>query len=74
MWRQNWDIVAAFLLVATQWRLIALANGGTYWLGLDYSAVKIGHDGAGISLTPPQWRGLRTMEAAARDALNGVRG
>ncbi len=74
MWRENWDIVIAFLSVASQWQVVPLASGATYWLGLNYSSVEIGLNRAAISLTPAQWGGLRTMETAARDALNGVQG
>lgn len=74
MWRENWDIVIAFLSVASQWQVLPLASGATYWLGLNYSSVEIGLSKAEIKLTPAQWRGLRIMETAARDALNGVQG
>jgi len=74
VWRENWDIVIAFLSVASQWTVIPLASGATYWLGLDYKGVDVGLGRAEIELTPAQWRGLRTMETAARDALNGVQG
>ncbi len=74
MWRQNWDIVIAFLSVSSQWRVVPLASGATYWQGLDYPAVEIGLKRAGLDLSPVQWRGLQSMEAEARNALNGVRG
>lgn len=75
MWRQNWDIALAFFTVSTQWRAIARGLDGTiYWMGLDYSAVRAGLDEAGITRTPRLWAGIQTMERAARDALNGVKG
>lgn len=74
VWRQNWEIVIAFLSVSSQWRVVPLASGATYWLGLDYVAARAGLDAEEMSLGPAQWRGLRTMEGAARDALNGVSG
>lgn len=48
--------------------------GAVYWMGLDYSAAKAGLELSGIEVTPALWAGLRTMERAARDALNGIRG
>lgn len=69
-------MVHAFLIVSTQWRSLAIGGGmapaQVYWSGLDYAAVAAGLAGAGIAATPALWSGLRTMEAAARDALNGV--
>jgi hypothetical protein len=41
------------------------------WIGLDYAAVKAGADMAGSQIAPDDFAGLRIMEAAARDALNG---
>ena len=74
VWRQNWDIVLAFLSVSTQWRVSALASGSVYWVGLDYAGATAGLGAAGVAVTPQLWAGVRTMERAARDALNGVRG
>jgi len=76
VWADNWDTVLAFLAVATQWRIAA--NGGGlepvrhYWIGLDYAGVAAGLAGHGIAGTPDLWAGLRVMEAAARNALNGI--
>jgi hypothetical protein len=43
----------------------------TYWIGLDYAAAAAGLAGAGIETTPEIWSGLRVMESAARNVLNG---
>lgn len=43
-----------------------------YWLGLDYGAVAAAWAGDGIAQTPALWSDLRVMEAAARNALNGI--
>ena len=67
-------MVEAFQAICTQWRAITLGMGGSvYWQGLDYAGVAAGLAGAGIAAAPPIWAGLRVMEAAARNALNGVR-
>ncbi|RIA44042.1 uncharacterized protein DUF1799 [Hephaestia caeni] len=74
IWPENWPVVEAFLSIDTQWRTVPLASGAVYWAGLDYTAVAAGLNFAGRTLTPAQWSGLQLMEAAARGALNGVRG
>lgn len=76
VWPENWATVEAFLLVSTQWRVVqqggGMAPGHTYWIGLDYAGVAVGLSGHGIDATPEIWRGLRVMEAAARNTLNGA--
>jgi hypothetical protein len=71
VWRVNMPVVDAFLEVASQWRTAALADGRVLWLGLDYTAVRAGLEGAGIALTSTQWRGLGVIERAAASVLNG---
>lgn len=76
VWPDNWATVEAFLFVSTQWRVVhqggGMAPGHTYWIGLDYAGVAAGLVGAGIEAGDDVWRGLRVMEAAARNTLNGV--
>ena len=50
-----------------------LEGGQVYWHGLDYAGGAGGLGGAGIEATPEMWAGLRIMERAARDVLNGIR-
>lgn len=77
VWPENVAIVAAFLTVASQWRTTAIGGGmepmRMLWIGLDYAGAKVGIEAAGMTITPELWNGLQVMEAAARDALNGVR-
>lgn len=74
VWLVNQAVVEAFLAVCTQWRAIARGmDGQVYWQGLDYAGVAAGLAGAGITQTPELWAGLRVMEAAARNQLNGIR-
>lgn len=74
IWPDNAAIVAAFLAVATQWRLApvggGLAPGRLIAVGLDYAGVRAGLAAAGIALSPAQWRGLQVMEDEALRALN----
>lgn len=74
VWPDNVAAVAAFLAVGTQWRTgIAMADGriGPLWIGLDYAGCLSALDALGVTVTPALWRGLATMELAARAALNG---
>ena len=73
VWAENWGTLSAFLAFQTQWRAIARGmEGQVYWQGLDYAGVEAGLRGSGIDATPDIWAGLRVMEAAARNALNGI--
>lgn len=74
VWTDNWPVIEAFQAVCTQWQAIALGmEGKVYWLGLNYAGVAAGLAGAGIAATPEIWAGIRVMEAAARNTLNGLR-
>lgn len=67
-----WDIVMAWRVIATQWRVAALGGmgGGGVWLGLDYAGTAAGLAGMEIPASPDLWWGLRVMEAAAKEELN----
>jgi Phage related hypothetical protein (DUF1799) len=67
--------VTAFLAAASQWRTGVRADRSgirTLWIGLDYAGVRAGLEALRLDVTPDLWAGLTVMEAAARDALNGV--
>lgn len=74
VWASNWPVVEAFLAVSSQWRVTSIGGGMApvlpVYVGLDYSAARVGLDAAGIEVTPVLWSGLRVMEAAACAALN----
>lgn len=73
VWPENVAVVEAFLAVATQWRTAPRPAGfgsGAYWVGLDYSAVRVGLEASGIVITPRLWGRLMIMEDAAVAALN----
>lgn len=74
---ENWDALEAFLFVSTQWRCIVLGGGmvggQVIYQGFDYAAVAAALTGAGFAATRALWDDLRVMEAAARDALNGIK-
>lgn len=76
LWPHNAETVAAFLACQTQWRVVALsgafAPARLLFVGLDYTAARAGIEAAGLALTPEIFAGLQVMEAAAREALNGV--
>lgn len=76
VWPDNWEALVAFIAVSTQWRTASIsgrAGSQLYWQGLDYTAAQAGLAGADIAVNPDLWRGLQVMEAAARNALNGIR-
>jgi hypothetical protein len=76
VWAENWATLEAFLFVSTQWSVVhqtaGMAPGRTTYIGLNYACVAAGLSGAGIEASPDIWRGLRVMEAAARNTLNGI--
>ncbi|MBN8955731.1 MAG: DUF1799 domain-containing protein [Rhizobiales bacterium] len=75
MWPDNVEIVDAFLVVSSQFRFASIGGGlipqRLICIGLDYTAVRAGLELAGIAITPEQWEGVRVMEIAAREAMNG---
>lgn len=73
IWEENWDIVTAFLSVASQWRVTASATGHMLYTGLDYAGVRMGLAAARIRVTPDLWRGLQVMEAEYRSAVNEMK-
>ena len=74
VWPKNWPAVCAWSAVCTQWRTESvpggLGPGRLVYIGLDYGAAIASAGAAGIDLTPDLWADLRTMEIAAREALN----
>ncbi len=74
VWPEHIEIVQAFLAVDTQWRTVPAGGGFApmmpIWVGLDYSAVRVGLEAEGIAITPELWRGLRVMEDEASHELN----
>lgn len=71
VWPENWEALCAFLSVSTQWRVVPVMGGPTYWQGPDYAGVTAGLARAEIATTPAMWTDLQVIEAAARNALNG---
>lgn len=74
MWPENMAIVDAWMMVCSQWNTQTLATGAVLWHGLRYEGVKASLEMAEVTLTRPQWAGLRLMERVAASALNGYRG
>lgn len=68
IWADNWDILLAYLAVSSQWRVAALASGGLFYVGLDYTAVRarLGR------VTADVWDGLQVIEAETKSLLNGA--
>lgn len=70
IWPDHAEALNAFLVVASQWRVIAPAGGGIFYSGLDYSAVDRGWHMAGVAVTPDLFTEVQIIEAGARVALN----
>lgn len=80
VWPENWTAVLAFLAVSSQWRVTSIGGGGggfapviparPLFIGLDYSAAKVGLEAEGFVITPDLWRSLRCIEAEACAAIN----
>jgi hypothetical protein len=77
VWPDNVAAVEAFLLVASQWRTVmreTVAGIRIHYMGLDYGAAHAGLALAGVAVDPRTWWRVRVIEAAAREALNGMAG
>ena len=74
VWPENVPALNAFLAVDSQWRVVPIGGGlaptRPLFLGLDYAAVRVGLEAAGITITPALWADLRVLEDEARKALN----
>lgn len=66
---ENENVVAAFLRLATQWRIVAVGSGAVYQ-GIDYGSIPFVLSTLGISDRKDCFWGLRVMEAAAVKLLN----
>lgn len=74
VWPVNMPVIDAWLLIATQWRTISLADGRVHWQGLDYAAARAGFEMAGQPPPPHIFAGVQLMERTAGAVLNGFRG
>jgi hypothetical protein len=72
LWPENVAAVEAFLAGATQWRRVALADGGMWTVGLDYGGVRVALDALCIPVTAELWGDLQLIESGALAALNKV--
>jgi len=65
VWPDNAAALDAFLAVTTQWRVVASAAGPLGVGGLDYSAVRVRFDLAGIAASPGLWADVQVIGAGA---------
>ena len=75
VWPENAAAVESFLAAASQWRTtLGLEDGRlrAVFIGLDYAGAAVAFGAAGIHLDRKLLADLQTLEAAARDALNGA--
>lgn len=76
IWDTNWDALQLFLLVGTQWRILAVAGmggGSVIRLGLDYSGVDVVMRRRRILDENGQlFADLQVMEHAATEAFGEV--
>lgn len=73
LWPEHVEILEAFLLCETQWRVATVSAGlasRIVCIGLDYVACRVALEFAGIAVTPALWSGLREFESAALAELN----
>lgn len=68
--RANWRAVTAFLVLETQWRVVA-GPAGLIWCGLDYAAASAAFRGRNRWAWQRLLWELKEMEAAALEVLNG---
>lgn len=71
LWRCNVAAFEAFSCMATQWNVVAKADGSVVTMGLNYAGAQAALDLAGISATPELWSDVQIIELGARAAMNG---
>lgn len=67
---KHWPVLAIFLSLQTQWRVL-LAEQGLVYLGLDYVAAEALMRMQGVKNRKDVFAGLQVMEAAAMSVFNG---
>lgn len=76
LWLDHVDILEAFILCDTQWRVVQVTGADLMtrirYTGLDYAGCRAALELGGVKATPGLFTALRVMEAAAAAALNGV--
>jgi len=50
-----------------------MGAGALHYIGLDYTAVRVGLAAERIRVSPELWAGIRVMEVSARSELNRAR-
>jgi hypothetical protein len=74
VWEWQVPAVEAFLAAATQWRHATQPAGmGSMSrpCGLDYAACRVAWDLSGLTLTPEDFEGVQTIEAATLEVIRG---
>jgi Phage related hypothetical protein (DUF1799) len=74
VWPENLPAVAAFIAVATQWRVVGRADGAMRTTGLDYAGVRAALDALDVTVTPGLWSDVQMIEAGALAGLNKANG
>jgi hypothetical protein len=74
VWPENLPAVAAFLAVATQWRVVGLADGSLRTTGLDYAGARAALDALNVEVTPGLWSDVQVIEDGALAGLNKANG
>jgi hypothetical protein len=73
VWPENLPAIAAFIACATQWRVVALADGTTRATGLDYAGCRAALDALDVNVSPDLWSDVQMIEGGAIAALNKVK-
>lgn len=72
---ENQQIVEAFLICQTQWRVTTVSAGFSarpIYLGFDYASCRVALEAMGVAIDRELWAGLMLMEHEAANALNEV--
>lgn len=68
VWPENAAALRAFMVVCTQFRMVAPGDGSVRRTGLDHTAADVSLRNAGVTVTPELWHDILTIEVGVLTA------